>query len=140
EVLNEQIIIKKTSLNIFNNSLTLKDVQFSKKEILIKNIKVKMSIKDFIKDKNNFNIDSLNFENINFKNSESNNNIVSESKNDKAEQFFDEIDKQIKGSKGLSTFFKSKFNNENFTKNSSENLTNFLIKNVDLLIVLFKVK
>ncbi|MGL4988686.1 MAG: hypothetical protein ACRC5F_05545 [Cetobacterium sp.] len=133
EVLNEEIIIKKTSLNIFNNSLTLKDVQFSKKEILIKNIKVKMSIKDFIKDKNNFNIDSLNFENINFKNSKSNNNIVSESKNDKAEQFFDEIDKQIKGSKGLSTFFKSKFNNENFTKNSSENLTNFLIKNVDFV-------
>ncbi|MGL5918674.1 MAG: hypothetical protein ACRCYM_05460 [Cetobacterium sp.] len=139
EVLNEEIIIKKTSLNIFNNSLTLKDVQFSKKEILIKNIKVKMSIKDFIKDKNNFNIDSLNFEDISFtnkidfKNSEPNTNIVSESKNDKAEQFFDEIDKQIKGSKGLSTFFKSKFNNENFTKNSSENLTNFLIKNVDFV-------
>ncbi|MGL4909996.1 MAG: hypothetical protein ACRCZR_03120 [Cetobacterium sp.] len=144
ESLNEEITIKTTSLNIFNNSLILKDVQFSKKEILVKNIEIKISIKDFLKDKNNFNIDSLNFKNIsfinkiNFKNSESNNNIVSESKNDKAEQFFDEIDKQIKGSKGLTTFFKSKFNNENFTKNSSENLTDFLIKNVDFVDIIIQ--
>ncbi|MGL5984075.1 MAG: hypothetical protein ACRCZ1_02260, partial [Cetobacterium sp.] len=33
ESLNEEITIKTTSLNIFNNSLILKDVQFSKKEI-----------------------------------------------------------------------------------------------------------
>ncbi|MGL5089224.1 MAG: hypothetical protein ACRC6Z_07255 [Cetobacterium sp.] len=144
----QNITIKKAQLNLISNTFILENTYFSKDDILIKNIKTEMSFKDFFKNKKSFTIDSIIFKDIFFNQNinttklsiDKNNISLNDSKitNDKANQFISEIDHQINGINGLTTFFKSTFNKENFSQNTSQNLLQFLIKNVDFIDVIIQ--
>ncbi|MGL5356305.1 MAG: hypothetical protein ACRDAQ_07155 [Cetobacterium sp.] len=146
--LKQNITISKADVNLFNNTFVLENIYFTKNDILIKNIKTEMDLKAFFKNKKRFTINSIVFkdiffsQNIDIKESTLKKNIITLNKpeitNDKADQFIDEIDKQTKGTKGLTTFLKSTFNNETFSKNTSQNLFQFLLKNIDFIDVVIQ--
>ncbi|MGL4997521.1 MAG: hypothetical protein ACRC5W_02595 [Cetobacterium sp.] len=144
----QDITIEKAYVNLISNTFILENTYFSKDDIIIKNIKTKMNFKDFLKNKKSFTVDSIIFKNIFFNQNinttklsiDKNNISLNDSKitNDKANQFISEIDRQIKGTKGLTTLFKSKFSNENFSQNTSQNLLQFFIENVDFIDVIIQ--
>lgn len=135
--LKQKITIKKANLNIFSNSFELKNTILEKDRILITNLYTKMSFKDFLKDKKNFTIDSIEVNDIIFINQtevlQEPILQIEEHKNEKTSQFLNEIDKQVKSESNISKFFSSALTKENLSKTASNNLVNFLIKNADFI-------
>ncbi|WP_293721023.1 hypothetical protein [uncultured Cetobacterium sp.] len=155
--LKQNVTIKKANLNILSNSFKLENTIFEKDKIQITHLYTEMSFKEFLKDKKNFTIESIDIKDIIFINQsevssstnskdetittkfpEHNISAKSEIKNEKTSQFLNEIDKQIKNDGGLSNIFNSALNKENFSKNMSNNLTNFLIKNADFIDIILQ--
>ncbi|MGL4652883.1 hypothetical protein [Cetobacterium sp.] len=141
--LKQDITIKKANLNIFSNSFELKNTILEKDGILVTNLYTKMNFKDYLKDKKNFTIESIHIKDIIFINNvdSSEENILGAkqvSKNEKTSQFLSEFDKQIKNESNLSSLFNSALNRENLSKNTSNNLINFLIKNADFIDIIIQ--
>lgn len=141
--LKQDITIKKANLNIFSNSFELKNTILEKDGILVTNLYTKMNFKDYLKDKKNFTIESIHIKDIIFINNvdSSEENILRAkevNKNEKTSQFLSEFDKQIKNESNLSSLFNSALNRENLSKNASNNLIDFLIKNTDFIDVIIQ--
>ena len=142
--LKQKVSIKRATLNIFNNSFELKDAVLLKDNILIDSIQCQMNFKEFLKNRDNFTIDNLNITGITLDsdlktgdNSSLTPNDV-EFNNEKTTEFLKEIDKKIQFENNLSKFFKSSFNRDNFSKTLSNNLIDFLIKNVDYIDIIIQ--
>lgn len=142
--LKQKVSIKRATLNIFNNSFELKDTVLLKDNILIDSIQCQMNFKEFLKNRDNFTIDNLNITGITLDsdlktgdNSSLTPNDV-EFNNEKTTEFLKEIDKKIQFENNLSKFFKSSFNRDNFSKTLSNNLIDFLIKNVDYIDIIIQ--
>lgn len=142
--LKQKVSIKRATLNIFNNSFELKDTVLLKDNILIDSIQCQMNFKEFLKNRDNFTIDNLNITGIALDsdlktgdNSSLTPNDV-EFNNEKTTEFLKEIDKKIQFENNLSKFFKSSFNRDNFSKTLSNNLIDFLIKNVDYIDIIIQ--
>ena len=142
--LKQKVSIKRATLNIFNNSFELKDTVLLKDNILIDSIQCQMNFKEFLKNRDNFTIDNLNITGITLDsdlktgdNSSLTPNEV-EFNNEKTTEFLKEIDKKIQFENNLSKFFKSSFNRDNFSKTLSNNLIDFLIKNVDYIDIIIQ--
>lgn len=142
--LKQKVSIKRATLNIFNNSFELKDTVLLKDNILIDSIQCQMNFKEFLKNRDNFTIDNLNITGItldsDLKTGDNSSLTPSdvEFNNEKTTEFLKEIDKKIQFENNLSKFFKSSFNRDNFSKTLSNNLIDFLIKNVDYIDIIIQ--
>lgn len=142
--LKQKVSIKRATLNIFNNSFELKDTVLLKDNILIDSIQCQMNFKEFLKNRDNFTIDNLNITGVtldsDLKTGDNSSLTPSdvEFNNEKTTEFLKEIDKKIQFENNLSKFFKSSFNRDNFSKTLSNNLIDFLIKNVDYIDIIIQ--